>query len=113
MGGFMQPQGHLQVLCAMADYGLDPQAALDQPRFCLQGVNSALGPESAQGAQLLLEEGIPEDVQEALSQMGHHCRVVRGWQRHVFGRGQVICRDASGVLQGGTEPRADGAVLAW
>jgi len=114
MGGFMQPQGHLQVLCGLADYGLDPQAALDQPRFCLEGVDSALGPESVEGAMLLLEEGIPTDVQMKLARMGHKCRLVSGWDRAVFGRGQVIRRDpATGVLAGGTEPRADGAVLAW
>lgn len=114
MGGFMQPQGHLQVLCAMADYGLDPQAALDQPRFCLQGVDSAIGAESAETAQLLLEEGLPQETQDGLRALGHDVVVVTGWQRLVFGRGQVICRDPStGVLCGGTEPRADGSVLAW
>jgi len=115
MGGFMQPQGHLQVLCAMADYGLDPQAALDQPRFCLQGVDSALGPESAaDGVVLLLEEGVDAEVQASLQAMGHTCHTVQGWGREVFGRGQIISRDpSSGILVGGTEPRADGAVLAW
>eukprot|EP00931_Biecheleriopsis_adriatica_P124169 TRINITY_DN9927_c0_g1_i3.p1 TRINITY_DN9927_c0_g1~~TRINITY_DN9927_c0_g1_i3.p1 ORF type:complete len:574 (+),score=118.27 TRINITY_DN9927_c0_g1_i3:128-1723(+) len=114
MGAFMQPQGHLQVLCAMADYDLDPQAALDQPRFCLQGVDSALGPESVEKASLLLEEGVPTETQAELARLGHPCKLVEGWAREVFGRGQVICRDpVSGVLVGGTEPRADGAVLAW
>lgn len=114
MGGFMQPQGHLQVLAGMVDYGLDPQAALDQPRFCLQGVDSARGPETAESSILLLEEGVPKETQEELQRMGHPCQSVAGWDRHVFGRGQVICRDpTTGVLAGGTEPRADGAVLAW
>ncbi|CAE8646713.1 unnamed protein product, partial [Polarella glacialis] len=114
MGAFMQPQGHLQVLCAMADYGLDPQAALDQPRFCLQGVDSALGPASVENATLLLEDGIPEETQAELARLGHPCRLVTGWDRHVFGRGQIICRDpVTGVLVGGTEPRADGGIVAW
>eukprot|EP00928_Gymnodinium_smaydae_P046192 TRINITY_DN30779_c0_g1_i2.p1 TRINITY_DN30779_c0_g1~~TRINITY_DN30779_c0_g1_i2.p1 ORF type:complete len:614 (+),score=138.79 TRINITY_DN30779_c0_g1_i2:205-1842(+) len=114
MGGFMQPQGHLQVLSAMVDYGLDPQAALDQPRFCLSGVDSALGPESARDSTLLLEEGLPLETKEELERMGHKCQVVSGWSRLVFGKGQVIRRDpATGVLMGGTEPRADGAALAW
>eukprot|EP00435_Cladocopium_sp_Y103_P015485 s1989_g3.t2 len=76
------------VLCAMADYGLDPQAALDQPRFCLQGVDSAIGAESAETAQLLLEEGLPQETQDGLRALGHDVAVVTGWQRLVFGRGQ-------------------------
>lgn len=113
MGGFMQPQGHLQVFCAMVDHGLDPQAALDLLRFSLGGIDSCLGPECVEHATLLLEEGIPEEVIDGLRALGHHCEVVKGWQRNLFGRGQIICRLPSGVLVGGTEPRADGSVLAW
>lgn len=114
MGGFMQPQGHLQVFCGMADYGLDPQAALDQPRFCWTGVDSALGSECVNDAVLLLEDGVTEEAQQKLLSLKHRCGMVRGWDRQVFGRGQVIARDSiTGVLTGGTEPRADGAVLAW
>mmetsp|Transcript_39913 Transcript_39913/g.127927 ORF Transcript_39913/g.127927 Transcript_39913/m.127927 type:complete len:568 (-) Transcript_39913:82-1785(-) len=115
MGGFMQPQGHLQVLSGMVDYGLDPQAALDQPRFCLEGVDSAFGPESVENPMLLLEEGVPPEVQAELAdRFGHPCQQVSSWDRLVFGKGQIICRDpVSGIYVGGTEPRADGAVLAW
>mmetsp|Transcript_23917 Transcript_23917/g.43889 ORF Transcript_23917/g.43889 Transcript_23917/m.43889 type:complete len:632 (+) Transcript_23917:15-1910(+) len=114
MGGFMQPQGHLQVLSAMVDYGLDPQAALNQPRFCLAGVSSELGPECIERAGLLMEEGFSAETIRELQGMGHECTVVSGWSRAVFGRGQIICRDPeSGVLVGGTEPRADGVVAAW
>ena len=111
----MQPQGHLQVLAGMCDYDLDPQAALDQPRFCIQGVNSSFGPESVENPTLLLEEGIPKEVQEELAKAyGHPCLEVTSWARAVFGRGQIIRRDPkTGVYVGGTEPRADGAVAAW
>lgn len=100
MGGFMQPQGHVQVLTGLADDALDPQAALDRPRFCIEG------------SQVSLEEGIPRSSIAALAEMGHPVRVVSGMERALFGRGQVIYRDAqSGVLWGGSDPRADGCAM--
>lgn len=104
MGGFMQPQGHVQVLMAMIDDGLDPQAALDRPRICLT--------EATPGSPLAVEAGIPPDTQRTLAEMGHQVELVADQQRSVFGRGQIITRDPdSGVLAGGSDPRADGAAL--
>ncbi len=104
MGGFMQPQGHVQVLIALADDGLDPQAALDRPRFCLS--------DGAAGGQVALEEGIPVRVMAELAQMGHTIVPVSGHGRALFGRGQIIRRDAHGVLWGGSDPRADGCAMS-
>lgn len=105
MGGFMQPQGHVQVLIALADDGLDPQAALDRPRFCLSDGDA--------GGQVALEEGIPVRVMAELAQMGHTIVPVSGHGRALFGRGQIIRRDAhSGVLWGGSDPRADGCAMS-
>ena len=105
MGGFMQPQGHLQVVVALADDGLDPQAALDRPRFCIEGGQA--------GGRVGLEEGIPLEAMAALAEMGHPVRPVSGQARALFGRGQIIVRDPqSGVLWGGSDPRADGCAMA-
>jgi gamma-glutamyltranspeptidase / glutathione hydrolase len=104
MGGFMQPQGHTQVVVGLTDDGLDPQAALDRPRFCIE-------PHTPQGL-VLLEEGIPVPAMAALGEWGHPVRPVSGMSRSVFGRGQVIYRDPeSGVLWGGSDPRADGCAM--
>lgn len=100
MGGFMQPQGHVQVLSALKDGGLDPQSALDLPRFCLDA-------ESA-GGRVDIEEGMPTATVNALREMGHPLNEVSGYERAVFGRGQVIVRDEADVLCGGSDPRADG-----
>lgn len=101
MGGFMQPQGHVQVLSALADNGLDPQAALDLPRFCID-VDEA-------GGRVAIEEGMPKETMDALQKLGHPLYEVKGYARALFGRGQVILRDAeSGVLCAGSDPRADG-----
>ncbi len=106
MGGFMQPQGHMQVLSALVDDGLDPQAALDRPRFCLH--------DGEIGGGVSLEQGIPIEVMSALAHLGHTVRPESGLHRSIFGRGQVILRDAqTGVLSGGSDPRADGCVMTY
>ena len=104
MGGFMQPQGHVHVLSSLVDDGLDPQAALDLPRFCID-VEQA-------GGRVALEEGMPASVVSELQQMGHPVYSVSGYERALFGRGQVILRDAeTGVLCAGSDPRADGCAM--
>lgn len=100
MGGFMQPQGHVQVLSALKDAGLNPQSALDLPRFCID-VDEA-------GGKVAIEEGMPKETTDALQSMGHPLYELGGYDRAAFGRGQVILRDESGVLCGGSDPRADG-----
>lgn len=101
MGGFMQPQGHVQVLSALIDDGLDPQSALDLPRFCIDVEES--------GGRVAMEEGMPKETRDALQKLGHPLYEVTGYNRSLFGRGQVILRDAeTGVLCGGSDPRADG-----
>jgi gamma-glutamyltranspeptidase/glutathione hydrolase len=102
MGGFMQPQGHVQVFLGLMD-GLDPQSALGLPRFCLEDGN----PSDA----VALEEGIPLKVMAKLAEMGHPVRPVSGWERALFGRGQVILRANDGTLAGGSDPRADGCAM--
>jgi gamma-glutamyltranspeptidase/glutathione hydrolase len=106
MGGFMQPQGHFQVISAMVDDDLNPQEALDRPRFCLLGgeATSVLG----------LEDGIPVKTMARLAELGHTIRPVAGAGRACFGGGQIIRRDPeTGVLYGGSDPRKDGLVAAF
>jgi gamma-glutamyltranspeptidase/glutathione hydrolase len=104
MGGFMQPQGHVQVFSALVDDGLDPQSALDAPRFCIADGKS--------GGTVGLEDGIPDEVLTDLAGRGHPVQRVTGWERSLFGRGQIILRDPeTGLLTGGSDLRADGCAL--
>jgi len=98
MGGFMQPQGHLQVGVNLVDYRMSPQEALDAPRFnWLQGKTVALEP--------TFEAAIRTD----LAGRGHEPSSTRN-----YGGGQVIIRDPEdGVLIAGSEPRNDGAAVGW
>lgn len=104
MGGFMQPQGHLQVFLALANDQLDPQACLDLPRFCIE--------DGTAGGSIALESGIPARTITDLRTRGHNIRVVGGYERALFGRGQIIQRDnLTGILTGGSDPRADGCAM--
>jgi gamma-glutamyltranspeptidase / glutathione hydrolase len=104
MGGFMQPQGHVQALMALLDDGLDPQAALERPRIFV---------DAEQPSQFIaLEEGIPDETLDTLKLMGHRVSLVSGMERAMFGRGQIILRNPeTGELTGGSDPRADGCAL--
>ncbi len=107
MGGFMQPQGHLQVLVNLIDRGMDAQNALDEPRFSIF--------RNPPNGRVHLEPGIPDEVGAALEAKGHPIVRTGGRARTgVYGRGQIIVRDPeSGVLWGGSDPRADGAALGY
>jgi gamma-glutamyltranspeptidase/glutathione hydrolase len=106
MGGFMQPQGHVQVVTDMVDYGMGPQEALDAPRFCILDGTS--------GGKVSLEDGIPVPTMAALAKMGHEVVPVSGTSRAIFGKGQIILRDPkTGALIAGSDPRGDGQALGW
>jgi gamma-glutamyltranspeptidase/glutathione hydrolase len=100
MGGFMQPQGHTQVVVGTVDFGLNPQAVLDAPRWCVTG-----------GLNVDLEFGFPEHVAQGLAARGHEVQLPLG--RGGFGRGQIIWRHGDGVLVAGSDMRADGAAVGW
>lgn len=100
MGGMMQPQGHLQVLAHLLDAGLDPQSALDAPRFCLAD-GSPAGP-------VQVEESMDAEQIEALRGLGHEVDVVSGASRAIFGLGQVIVTGEEQMLWCGSDPRGDG-----
>lgn len=107
MGGFMQPQGHVQVAVGLLDDALDPQAALDRPRFSLDVLPGMAG-------TLHLEDGLPGQLAADLASRGHRVNAgVAGHGRAMFGRGQVIERRPDGVLVAGSDPRADGCAMGF
>lgn len=119
MGGFMQPQGHVQVLLNMLAFKCNPQAALDAPRVCIGPGMPGQADESNNSAAkffgtVYLEEGISDDVAKQLSTLGHNVKIVKGFERGMFGRGQVIrchMEDEKHVYSAGSDPRGDGAAF--
>jgi gamma-glutamyltranspeptidase/glutathione hydrolase len=113
MGGYMQPQGHFQMLVNMLDQGMAPQQALDVPRWCLAGPEAGLGA-AEEGGLVAMEEGWSFDVLADLARRGHRLVLVDGFGRREFGGGQILVRDPrSGVLIAGSDPRKDGCAVGW
>ncbi|MCV7427172.1 gamma-glutamyltransferase family protein [Mycobacterium montefiorense] len=99
MGGPMQPQGHVQVMVRIADYGQNPQAACDGPRF-----------RWVQGMQISCEQGFPASTLDELRQRGHDPLTVDDY--NAFGSCQAIWRLDDGYLAA-SDPRRDGQAVAF
>ena len=100
MGAFMQPQGHVQVLMNMIDFKLNPQEALDAPRW-----------QWIKDKKVQVEPLFPKELAKQLSARGHEVEAVESAVS--FGRGEMILKDKNGVYCGAAEPRAGGHVAAW
>ncbi|MFT8469929.1 MAG: gamma-glutamyltransferase family protein [Oenococcus sp.] len=101
MGGFMQPQGHVQALMNCIDFGMDPQGALDTPRWQWTGDKN-----------VQLERTFPDALIQHLIAAGHHITI--NPEANSFGRGQIIWHNPqTGTYVGGSDSRTDGAVAAW
>ena len=111
MGGDMQPQGHVQVLVNLIDFGLNVQQAGDAARVRHIGSQTPTGlPMAKKGGSVAVESGIPRPVLRELRNRGHQIVKSPGG----FGGYQGILIDwKNGTLQGATEPRKDGAVLGY
>jgi gamma-glutamyltranspeptidase/glutathione hydrolase len=102
MGGFMQPQGQLQVLLNIIDFDMDVQTALDAPRFRYVSASN----------ECVFEAGIPESVLKALAEKGHRIAYLDDPYSQQFGGGQIIMvHPENGALVAGSDPRKDGCAM--
>lgn len=97
MGGAFQPMGHAHAFTNFADDGMDPQAAVDQPRL-FWGADGAVE----------VESGISDAIRSGLQDRGHRVR-----PGGPFGGGQMIVIGQDGFLAAGSDPRKDGLALGW
>ncbi|MFC6729082.1 gamma-glutamyltransferase family protein, partial [Natronoarchaeum mannanilyticum] len=98
MGGYMQPQGHVQVLSNLVDYGMGLQRALDEPRWRYR-----------EDGQLAVEGRFDGNLATKLVRKGHDVTVL---EPATFGGAQIV-RNREGTLSGATEPRKDGTVAGY
>lgn len=100
MGGYMQPQGHMQVAMNYIDFGLNPQMALDAPRW-----------QWTENMTFTVEPDFPNAEVQQLLRMGHDVKVEA--ERTSFGRGQMIVKLDNGVLVSGCESRTDSSTACY
>jgi len=101
MGGFNQAQAHAQFVSNVADFGLDVQEALEAGRFTKT---------SFDGCDVDVEALVPEKTRNELEALGHEVTVIPP-RTGVFGYGQAVMSDGTGVHFGGSEPRHDGEAI--
>ena len=100
MGGYMQPQGHVQVVMNMIDFHMDPQQALDAPRW-----------QWMRDGSVSVETRFNSELARELSRLGHDIHI--NLSTPDFGRGQIIFRLPGGILVGGTESRTDSNIACY
>ncbi len=100
MGGFMQPQGHVQVVTNLIDFHMNPQESLDAPRW-----------QWIKDKQIEVETDVPLHIVKDLTRRGHEVKIET--KESSFGRGQMIIITEEGTLCGGTEKRTDGHIATW
>ncbi len=97
MGGYMQPQAHMQVVMNLVNFHMNPQDALDAPRW-----------QWVKGKAFQVEAGLGADVVRSLKRKGHEVSISP--DEGPFGRGQMILKQKNGVYAVGTESRTDGYI---
>jgi gamma-glutamyltranspeptidase/glutathione hydrolase len=114
MGGYLQPQGHVQILVNIIDLGMNVQEAGDAARVVHRAASQPTGGSMEDGGQVFMEAGISAEVVENLRRRGH--RITYGERPYIgfVGGYQAVWRDPeTGVYQGGSEMRFDGAALGY
>jgi gamma-glutamyltranspeptidase / glutathione hydrolase len=102
MGGWNQAQAHAQFVSNIVDYGMNVQAALEQPRF---------SKDTFEGCDVQMEETVPADVRAGLTQRGHEIKLLEPLSFSV-GQGAAVVRDSSRKVNfAAGDPRSDGAAI--
>jgi gamma-glutamyltranspeptidase/glutathione hydrolase len=110
MGGATQPQGHVQILLNIIDFGMNIQEAGDAPRILHSGSSEPTGETMTDGGAVSLESGFPAGLSEQLQESGHVLRTARG----EFGGYQGIQYDVErDVYLGASESRKDGMAAGY
>lgn len=100
MGGYMQPQGHLQVMMNLLEFHLNPQMCIDAPRW-----------QWKKDMEFIVEPDFSKELRKELESRGH--KIVSAEHKYSFGRAEMILRMENGVYVGATESRTDGSCIGY
>jgi gamma-glutamyltranspeptidase/glutathione hydrolase len=106
----MQPQGHVQIVVNLVDFGMNFQEAGDSPRVRHEGSSEPTDERMRDGGEVLLEQGFSSEAVKALQARGHKVTVGNDGG---FGGYQAIHRNTDGVYFGASESRKDGAAQGY
>jgi gamma-glutamyltranspeptidase/glutathione hydrolase len=110
MGGATQPQGHVQIVVNIVDFGMNIQEAGDAPRILHEGSSEPTGDVMTDGGQVFVETGTPYESVRELIKMGHRV----GYNVGSYGGYQGIMYDAENrVYYGASESRKDGQAAGY
>ena len=110
MGGSMQPQGHVQMVVNLIDFGMNLQESGDAPRICHEGSSEPTGEKMTDGGIVYLESGIPYETIRTLMGKGHKIQYTNG----IYGGYQAIkWDDKNKVYCGASESRKDGQAAGY
>jgi len=110
MGGSMQPQGHVQMVVNLIDFGMNLQEAGDAPRICHEGSSEPTGETMTDGGIVYLESGLPYETIRNLLGKGHQIQYING----IYGGYQAIkWDDKNKVYYGASESRKDGQAAGY
>ena len=110
MGGSMQPQGHVQIIVNLVDFGMNLQEAGDAPRAMHDDSSEPTGEKMTNGGTLYLESGIPYESVRELMKKGHRI----GYDLGRYGGYQAIMYDpVNKVYYGASESRKDGQAVGY
>ncbi len=101
-GGDAQAQINLQLMANVIDFGMDPQTAIESPRWI-----------SGAGVELLMEDGFPQGTLALLRSRGHDITLIGPWNPDAGHAQMILMDERRGVLQGGADPRADGTAAGY
>ena len=112
-GGDTQVQAMLQMFLSIVEFGLDPQQAVELPRFLSDSFPSSGWPHAYHPGQLTLEGQVPDEVTAELARLGHR---IAWWDDEIPTAGDpcgILVDRENGVLIGGADTRWDSCALGW